>query len=73
LPPITSARDAADISAAVAAAVSNGAVTPSEPAEIGKVIDGFIKACQVAELDDRVARVEQLSDAELLRIAASGF
>jgi hypothetical protein len=36
------------------------------------VIDGFIKAYQVAELDDRVARVERLSDAELLRIAASG-
>jgi HEPN domain-containing protein len=43
---------------------------PSEAAETGKVIDGFIKAYQVAEVDDRVARVEQLSDAEMLRIAA---
>jgi hypothetical protein len=72
LPPITSARDAAEISAAVAAAVSNGDITLSEAAEVAKLIDSYVKAYKVAELDDRIARVEQMSDAELFRIAAGG-
>jgi hypothetical protein len=72
LPPITSARDAADIAAAVAQAVAAGHITPSEAAEIGKVIEIYVKAYQTAELNDRVARVEELSDEELTRIIRSG-
>ena len=41
LPPITSARDAADISAAVAAAVSVGDITLGEAAEVAKLIDAL--------------------------------
>ena len=48
--------DAADISAAVAAAVSNGDVTLSEAAEVTRLIDAYVSAYKVAELDDRVAR-----------------
>jgi hypothetical protein len=72
LPPITSARDAADIAAAVAEAVAAGHITPSEAAEIGKVLEIYVKAHQTAELNDRVERVEQLTDAELLRIWRNG-
>jgi hypothetical protein len=36
------------------------------------VIDAYVKAYQTAELDDRVARVLQLSDAESMRIAMGG-
>jgi hypothetical protein len=72
LPPITSARDAADISAAVAAAVSNGDITLSEAAEVAKLIDAYVRAYTAAELDDSMARVGQLTDAELLRIASGG-
>ena len=72
LPPITSARDAADIAAAVAEAVAAGHITPSEAAEFGKVIEIYIKAYQTAELNDRVARVEEMSDEELLRVIRSG-
>ena len=72
LPAVTSARDAADISAAVMAAVSNGDITLSEASEIGKLIDSYVKAYQVAELDDRTARVDQLSDEELMRIIRNG-
>jgi hypothetical protein len=68
LPPITSPRDAADIAAAVAEAVAAGHVTPSEAAEIGKVIDTYVRAYQTAELDNRTARVERMTDEELLRI-----
>jgi hypothetical protein len=68
LPSITCARDAADISAAVIAAVSDG-LTLSEAAEIGKLIDCFVKAYQVAELNDRIATARQMSDGQLLHIA----
>src|SRR6516225_1740655 len=71
LPPITSARDAADIAAAVAQAVAAGHVTPSEAAEIAKVVDVYVRAYQMAELNDRVA-LEQLSDEELMRIIRNG-
>jgi hypothetical protein len=72
LPPITSARDAADLMAAVTKAVATGHITPGEATEIGKVIDSYVKAYQTAELDERVARIEQYSDAELMRIAMGG-
>lgn len=72
LPPITSVRDAADIMAAVAEAVAAGIVTPNEAAEYAKVVDAYVKAYHAAELDDRVAQVRQLSDAELIRIAMGG-
>jgi hypothetical protein len=72
LPPITSARDAADIAAAVAQAVAAGHLTPSEAAEIGKVIEIYVKAYETAELNDRMTRVEQLSDEELMRIIRKG-
>ena len=70
--PINSPRDAADIMVTVAKAVAAGDVTPNEASEFAKVIDTCVKAFHVAELDERVARVEQLSDAELMRIAMGG-
>jgi hypothetical protein len=72
LPPITSARDAADIMAAVTKAVATGNITPSEATEIAKVIDAYVRAYQTAQLDERVARIEQVSDAELMRIIRNG-
>jgi hypothetical protein len=72
LPPITSARDAADIAAAVAQAVAAGHLTPSEAAELGKVIEIYVKAYQTAELNDRIVRVDQMTDEELMRIIRSG-
>jgi hypothetical protein len=72
LPPITCARDAPEIISAIAAAVTSGDITPSEASEIAKLIDTYVKAFQTAELDERVARVERMSDAELMRIARNG-
>ena len=43
-----------------------------KPAKFAKVIETYVKAFYVAELDERVARVEQLSDAESMRIAMGG-
>jgi hypothetical protein len=72
LPPITSARDAADIAAAVAEAVAAGHLSPSEAVELGKIIEIYVKAYQVAELDDRGARMEEMTDAELMRTIRNG-
>ncbi|MGV7215022.1 DUF5681 domain-containing protein [Bradyrhizobium sp. UFLA05-112] len=72
LPPITSTRDAAEIAAAVAEAVAAGHLTPSEAVEIGRVLEIYIKAYETAELNDRVARVEQVTDAELMRFVRNG-
>jgi hypothetical protein len=44
----------------------------SEATEIGKVIDAYVGAYQTAELDERVALMEQLSDGELMKIALGG-
>ena len=72
LPTINSPRDAADITVAVAKAVAAGDITPNEASEFAKVIDTYVKAFHAAELDERVACVDQLSDAELVRIAMGG-
>jgi len=58
---------------AIVAAMPAGDIAPSEAAKIAKVIDGYVKAFQIAELDERMARVEQLSDAELMRITMGGY
>jgi len=72
LPPIASAGDVPEIISAIAAAVTSGDITPSEASEMAKLIDSYVKAFQTVELEGRLARVEQLTDAELLRIAMGG-
>jgi len=69
LPPITSVRDAADISAAVAVAVSNGEITLGEAAEVAKLLDSYVKAHNAAELAEPVD-VRKLSDEEIYRMLA---
>ena len=70
LPPINSARDAADAMSAVMGAVAEGRLTPADAAEISKVVACAVKAFEAAEFADRSARIEELSDEELNRILA---
>ena len=72
LPPVGTPRDAADLMAAVIAAVGAGRVTPSEGAEVSKMMDAFVKAYQTAELVDRTVPVKQMTDEELMRFIRSG-
>jgi len=58
--------------AAVIAAVGAGRVTPSEGAEVSKMMDAFVKAYQAAELNDQSVPINQMSDEELTRIIRSG-
>jgi len=49
LPPLESAADAASAMSAVAAAVAAGEITSSEAAEVGKLVEMFIRAREAAE------------------------
>ena len=59
LPAINGAEDARAASAAVLAAVSVGSLTPSEAAEVGKLIDAYVKAIEVTEVLARLEKLEQ--------------
>jgi hypothetical protein len=61
LPPIKSAPDAAATVSAVLAAVATGEITPADAAEIGKLIDNYVKAYETAELAERLERLERMT------------
>lgn len=61
LPEIKSAQDAAAVVSAVLAAVASGELTPSDAAEIGKLIDSYVKAFETAELAERLERLERMT------------
>ncbi|WP_246663760.1 DUF5681 domain-containing protein [Tardiphaga sp. vice278] len=56
--PITTAADAKEASAALLVAVSTGNLTPSEAAEIGKLVDGYVKSIEITEVLARLDRLE---------------
>jgi hypothetical protein len=59
LPTITSAKDALAALSALLTAVSAGELTPSEAAEVGKLVDGYVKATETNELAERLERLER--------------
>jgi hypothetical protein len=61
LPPIKCAGDAAAVTSAVLVAVAAGELTPSDAAEIGKLIDSYVKAFETAELAERLERLERMT------------
>ncbi|MGY4433159.1 hypothetical protein ACVWWO_005636 [Bradyrhizobium sp. F1.13.1] len=61
MPEIKGAQDAAALVSAVLAAVASGELTPSDAAEIGKLIDSYVKAFETAELAERLERLERMT------------
>ena len=61
LPEITSAQGAAALVSAVLSAVAAGELTPTDAAEIGKLIDSYVKAYETAELAERLERLEGMT------------
>jgi hypothetical protein len=57
-PPIAGAADAAKASAALLAAVSTGEITPSEAAEIGRLLETYVKTLEITELEQRLNKLE---------------
>jgi hypothetical protein len=48
----------------VLAAVAAGDLTPGEAAEIGKLIDTYVKAVEATELTERLERLEKMSGSQ---------
>jgi hypothetical protein len=59
LPPIKSAADAAVATGALVAAVAEGDLTPSEAAEVARVIEMHIKVLEAVELERRLSALEE--------------
>lgn len=59
LPPIETTGDLTKATAALLAAVAEGALTPSEASELGKLVDAHVRAIEAADLSERLARLEQ--------------
>jgi hypothetical protein len=59
LPEMKEARDAVNASAAIVAAVAVGDLTPSEAAELSKVVDGYARTLQAVEFEDRLSKIEK--------------
>lgn len=72
MPPLTDARSAADLLAAVAAAMASAEITPLEAEAVAKVIGHFVKAAEVEQMQRYSDRIDSLTDEQLMRIAMSG-
>jgi hypothetical protein len=58
LPGLASASDASKAMAAITAAVAAGALTPCEAGELSRLVDVYLKALEVAEIEKRVRALE---------------
>jgi hypothetical protein len=58
LPRIKTPADAVKAAAALVEAVASGDLTPSEAAELSKLVEGFTRAIETTELLDRIERLE---------------
>ncbi len=59
LPKIKRPADAVAASSALLAAVAGGRLTPGEALEVSKLIEGFVKTLEVAELEGRLNELEE--------------
>jgi len=58
LPKVTTASDLIAGAAALAQAVTSGEITPSEGADLSRLIENIAKAIEVAELEERIRKLE---------------
>jgi Family of unknown function (DUF5681) len=59
LPPLSTPADAVAAMAAIATAVGEGNLTPTEAAEISALVANVVKTIEVAEIDARVRALEE--------------
>jgi hypothetical protein len=59
MPRIETVGDSLKAAAAIATAVADGDLTPMEAAELSKVVDGYTRAVETADLNVRLVRLEQ--------------
>ncbi|HZD20796.1 MAG TPA: DUF5681 domain-containing protein, partial [Burkholderiales bacterium] len=58
LPPIEKAADSVAATASIVAAVAAGELTPSQAAELSKVIDVYLRALENKGFDERLTKLE---------------
>ena len=58
LPPMEKAADAARAAAAIARAVADGELTPSEASELSDFVANYVKAIEISDLEARLQRLE---------------
>ena len=62
LPHLEKAADAVKANAALVEAVAAGQLTPAEASELSKLVESFIRAIEVTDIQDRLAKLEAQSD-----------
>jgi Family of unknown function (DUF5681) len=58
LPPLDTAADTVAASARIVAAVTAGDLTPSEAADLAKVIDIYVRALETRSFEERLTKLE---------------
>jgi hypothetical protein len=58
LPPLASARDAAQASAALLLAVAEGELTPLEAADLPKLLTSYVEALKTSDMEERLLALE---------------
>ena len=58
---IETAADAVTASAAIIAAVAAGDLTPSEAADIGRLIDAYVRAMEATDFEARLTKLERVT------------
>jgi hypothetical protein len=61
LPPLNTAADVAPAVAAIAAAVAEGEITTAEAAEMSQVVERYIRALELGEIEARLKRLESVN------------
>jgi hypothetical protein len=59
IPKMTEVKDAVKVSAVIVAAVAGGDLSPSEAAELSKVVDSYARVLQAVEFEERILRLEK--------------
>ena len=58
LPPLEKPADGAAAAAKIAAGVASGELTPSEAAELAKVVEIYVRTIELKQFDERLTRLE---------------
>jgi hypothetical protein len=62
LPSLRKPTDAIDAMAAITGAVSTAEITPSEAAELAKLVEAFVRTLEANDLDQRLRIIEAWKD-----------
>ena len=58
-PEIRTAKDAADFAGVLLNKTAAGELTPSEAADLGKLVENYVRAIETSDIDKRISELEQ--------------